>query len=860
MKIYNKNLKKLIEGGVYSKEMEHDACGVGIVASTEGKKSRKIVEYGIDALKAVWHRGAVDADGKTGDGAGIHIEIPSDFFIEKIELTGHEHNNSEICVGMVFLPKDDYTSQEKSKSIVETELTTNDFYIYGWRQVPVNTKVLGSRAEFTRPEIAQVIFRPNNEKLKNKELERQLFAVRKKIEKISIEMQLRDFYICSFSSRSIIYKGMFLAEALSDFYPDLKDERFISRFAIFHQRFSTNTSPSWELAQPFRALAHNGEINTFKGNYNWMKVHEEEMKSDLFNDIEDLKPVINSGDSDSAALDKVFELLNRSGQPAPLAKLMLIPDAWSKKSKTLPKNHQQLFNFLNSTMEPWDGPAALAATDNEWIIAAQDRNGLRPLRYIITKDKLLFAGSETGMIPIKEDKIISKGRLGPGEIIGVNLDKGKIYNNNEIKNYLSKEYKHFNNQIVDLDKKFPIEKEIFTLDGDELKKKQYVFGLSIEDLELILHPMVEDSKEATGSMGDDTPLAVLSDRYRPLNHYFRQNFSQVTNPPIDSLRENKVMSLRTRFGNLGNILNFDNLTKENIYVLDTPILSNSQFIKFKKYFEENSKIIDCTFSKNDNLKNSLDKIRSLSEAAAREGSKQLVLTDKNVNENRLAIPMVLAVGAINSHLIKKSLRGFVSINIETGDTLDTHSYATLLGVGATTINPYLAFESIRQRFNKKLFGNLNIEDCVKRYIKSVNAGLLKIMSKMGISVLSSYRGGCNFETVGLSRAIVSEYFPGVISRISGIGLMGIEKKIREIHKSAYLENLSVLPIGGLYKYRKNGETHQYQGNLIHMLQHAVTNNSYETYKKYAQNIYDLPPISLRDLVGFRKRYKKEKIE
>tara|TARA_B110000438_G_scaffold22267_2_gene20147 strand:- start:3509 stop:8011 length:4503 start_codon:yes stop_codon:yes gene_type:complete len=860
MKLYNKNLKKLINANIYSKEMEHDACGVGFVASIEGKKTRKIVEYGINALKAVWHRGAVDADGKTGDGAGIHLEIPSDFFTEKIELSGHVHNNSEICVGMVFLPKDDYPAQEKSKSIVETELTANNFYIYGWRQVPVNTKVLGSRAEFTRPEISQVIFRSNNKKLINKELERELFAVRKKIEKVSLEMQLRDFYICSFSSKSIIYKGMFLAEALSDFYPDLQDERFISRFAIFHQRFSTNTSPSWELAQPFRALAHNGEINTFKGNYNWMKVHEEEMKSNLFKNIEDLKPVINKGDSDSAALDKVFELLNRSGQPAPLAKLMLIPDAWSKKSKTLPKNHQQLFNFLNSTMEPWDGPAALAATDNEWIIAAQDRNGLRPLRYIITKDKLLFAGSETGMVPIEEDQIISKGRLGPGDIIGVNLDKGKIYNNNEIKNYLSKEYKHFNNQIFDLDKKFLIEKENFFFTGDKLRKKQYVFGLSIEDLELILHPMVEDSKEATGSMGDDTPLAVLSDRYRPLNHYFRQNFSQVTNPPIDSLRENKIMSLRTRFGNLGNILNFDNLTKENMYVLDTPILSNSQFIKFKKYFEENSKVIDCTFSKDDNLKNSLDKIRSLSEVAAREGLKQLILTDKKVDENKLAIPMVLAVGAINSHLIKKSLRGFVNLNIETGDTLDTHSYATLLGVGATTINPYLALDSIFQRFEKNLFGNLNIEDCIKRYIKSVNNGILKIMSKMGISVLSSYRGGCNFETVGLSRAIVSEYFPGVISRISGIGLIGIEKKIRKIHKDAYLENSSVLPIGGLYKYRKNGETHQYQGNLIHMLQHAVANNSYETYKKYAQNIYDLPPISLRDLVGFRKRYKKEKID
>ncbi|SVA22665.1 uncharacterized protein METZ01_LOCUS75519, partial [marine metagenome] len=860
MKLYKKNLKKLINSKVYHPNMEHDACGVGLVVSTEGKKSRKIVEYGIEALKAVWHRGAVDADGKTGDGAGIHVEISRDFFKEKIENYGRKYDGGEICVGMIFLPRNDYNAQEKCKTLIETELLNNNFYIYRWRQVPINTSVLGVKAELTRPEIVQVIFKSNDKKLKFKELERQLYVIRRTVEKKALNSRLKDFYICSFSSKSIIYKGMFLAETLSDFYPDLHDERFISRFAIFHQRYSTNTFPSWDLAQPFRALAHNGEINTLKGNINWMKVHEQEMNSELFKEMENLKPVINSGNSDSAALDNVFELLNRSGHPAPLAKLMLIPDAWSKKSKTLPKSHQQLFNFLNSVIEPWDGPAAIAATDNDWAIVANDRNGLRPLRYIVTNDKLLFAGSETGMVSLEENKIIRKGRLGPGQIIGIKLDKGRVYQNAEIKNYLAKEYKHFNNQIIDLDKKFYVKNEKRLFSGEELRKRQYVFGLSIEDLELILHPMVEDCKEATGSMGDDTPVAVLSDRYRPLNHYFRQNFSQVTNPPIDSLRENKVMSLKTRFGDMGNILDFNNLTEENIYVLDSPILSNSQFLKFKEYFDKSFTIIDCTFEKTSTLKKALDNIINLSEIAVREGIKQIILTDKNLNENKIPIPMLLAVGAINSYLIKMKLRAYVSLNIQTGEALDTHSYATLLGAGATTINPYLALDTIHQRYEKKLFGKLTIDECIKRYIQSVNNGLLKIMSKMGISVLSSYRGGGNFETVGLSRTIVSEFFPGITSKISGIGISGIEKKIREIHEQAFKENISVLPIGGIYKYRKNGETHQYQGNLIHMLQHAVTHKSFETYKKYAKAIYDLPPINLRDLIDFKKKYKNNSID
>ena len=504
-------------------------------------------------------------------------------------------------------------------------------------------------------------------------------------------------------------------------------------------------------------------------------------------------------------------------------------------------------------MEPWDGPAAVAATDNEWVIVGSDRNGLRPLRYTVTRDKLLFAGSETGMINLNEKKIVSKGRLGPGEILGVRIEKGKVYTNNAIKNYLAKEFKKFNNQIIDLDKKFPIENEKNQYSGSDLKKIQHCFGYSLEDLELILHPMAEDAKEATGSMGDDTPLAVLSDKYRPLYHFFRQNFSQVTNPPIDSLRENKVMSLKTRFGNLGNILDFSDLTEENIYVLDSPILSNNQFEKFVKYFGDNYRILNCIFDKEETLESSINKLKRDAEKAVREGVTQLILSDKNISETKLPMPMLLCIGAINTHLIKLGLRGYVSINVQTGDALDTHSFATLIGVGATTVNPYLAFDSLFQRYSKKLFGKFSFDECVSRYIKSVNFGLLKIMSKMGISVLSSYRGGCNFETVGLSRTIVKDYFPGVISKISGIGLSGIEKKIRGIHKDAFDIHSNILPIGGIYRYRKNGETHQYQGKLIHLLQAAVGSNSYDTYKKYTKGIYGLKPINLRDLIDFKNQ-------
>ena len=854
MNNYKKNKSLLKKTHNYKDEMEHDACGVGIIASTDGKKSRKVVEYGIEALKAIWHRGAVDADGKSGDGAGIQIEIAPEFFKEKILSTGHTPDEDKrICVGMVFLPRTDYTEQEKCREIIESALLEGNYYIYGWRQVPINPSVLGRTADQNRPEIAQVLFK-KNENLQTNDLERDLFETRKKIEKIARESQLKELYICSFSSRSIVYKGMFLAEMLSEFYPDLNDKKLTSRFAVFHQRYSTNTFPSWDLAQPFRTLAHNGEINTLKGNINWMKIHEQDMSSSLFKNVKDLKPVIRST-SDSGALDNVFELLVHSGKLAPLIKLMMIPDSWSKRSKTVPKNHQELFNFLNSTIEPWDGPAAICATDAKWVLASSDRNGLRPLRYTITSDNLFYAGSETGMIKISEEKIIEKGKLGPGQIIAIDLKKGKLFKDKEIKDLLAKDYKKYSKQIIDLEKKIYNESEKPNFLNEELRKRQYLSGLSIEDLELILHPMAEEGKEASGSMGDDTPVAVLSSHFRPVSHYFRQNFSQVTNPPIDSLRENKVMSLKTRFGNLGNILDFDNLTEENIYVLDSPILTNSQFTKFKKFFSKKTKIIDCTFEISSSLKERIESIREEAETSVREGSTCLILSDKNISSNKASIPSILTVGAVHSHLVKLGLRGYCSLNVECSDALDTHSFAILIGVGATTVNPYLAIDSIYQRYEKKLFGKSDFESCVVKFKKSIDAGLLKIMSKMGISVISSYRGGCNFEAVGLSRAIVSDYFPGMSSRISGIGIIGIEKKIKELHAKFNAKNVFTLPIGGLYRYRKSGENHQYQGKLIHLLQSAVGSGSYDQYKKYSAGIHNLPPINLRDLLEFKSSKK-----
>ncbi|MBV9521540.1 MAG: glutamate synthase large subunit, partial [Alphaproteobacteria bacterium] len=765
---FRANAAHLAANGLYDPAEEHDACGVGFVAAIDGKPRRAVVEAAINALKSVWHRGAVDADGKTGDGAGIHVQIPQDFFREHIQRTGHQPDGGQLAVGMIFLPRTDLEGQERCRSIVEAEILSFGYQIYGWRQVPVNIDVIGEKANATRPEIEQIMI-ADPRGTDAEAFERDLYILRRRIEKRAIADQVKDFYICSLSCRSLIYKGMFLAEQLTSFYPDLLDERFVSSFAIYHQRYSTNTFPTWPLAQPFRLLAHNGEINTLRGNINWMKSHETRMASEVFGEhIEDVKPVIQVGGSDSASLDAVFEVLVRAGRALPMVKAMMVPEA-AGNAKTMPPAHRDMYSYLNSVMEPWDGPAALAMTDGRWVLAAMDRNGLRPMRYAITQSGLIVTGSETGMVRLDEAEIVEKGRVGPGQMLGVDLAAGKLYRDRAIKDMLAatRPFSQWVGKITRIDSLIRGTNETAEFGRDELRRRQLAFGWSLEELELILHPMMEEAKEAVGSMGDDTPLAVLSHRYRGLHHFFRQNFSQVTNPPIDSLREKRVMTLRTRLGNLGNILDED-ASQCNLLQLDSPVLSNAEFAAMRAYMGDTAAEIDATFDPQAGpsaLRDGIRRIQREAEDAVREGCTHVVLSDKAVGAQRAPIPMILATGAVHAHLVRQQLRTFTSLNVRSGECLDVHYFAVLIGVGATTVNAYLAQESIADRQRRGLFGNLSLKEAVQHYKKAVDKGLLKVMSKIGISVISSYRGGCNFEAIGLSRALVGEFFPGMQSRI-----------------------------------------------------------------------------------------------
>ncbi|QHQ36529.1 glutamate synthase large subunit [Algicella marina] len=843
---------RLAKDGLYREEQEHSSCGVGLVVAIDGQPRRQVVEAGITALKAIWHRGAVDADGKTGDGAGIHVQIPVDFFRDQVRRTGHEPGDEMLAVGMVFLPRTNFSAQEACRTIVETEVLRMGYTIYGWRHVPVDISVLGEKANATRPEIEQILIR-NSKGVDEETFERELYVIRRRIEKQAAGM--KDLYFASLSCRSIIYKGMMLAEQVAEFYPDLKDERFESAFAIYHQRYSTNTFPQWWLAQPFRMLAHNGEINTLKGNINWMRSHEIRMASDAFGDLqEDIKPIVAAGASDSAALDGVFEVMVRAGRSAPMAKAMLVPEAWSKIATKMPEAWVDMYNYSNAVMEPWDGPAALAMTDGRWVCAGLDRNGLRPMRYVVTNDGLVIAGSETGMVPVDESRVVERGALGPGQMLAVDMTEQRLFHDTELKDLLanSRPFGEWVGSINALEDVLQTEAEAPLFEGNELRKRQIAAGFSLEDLETILAPMAEDAKEAIGSMGDDTPSAVLSEQYRPLSHFFRQNFSQVTNPPIDSLREHRVMSLKTRFGNLKNVLDEDNNQTE-IVTLDSPVVSNAQFDAMATYFGEDAVALDCTFpagGERNTLREALEDIRQQAEEAVRAGAKHIMMSDAGQSESRVAMPMILATSAVHSWLTRKGLRTFCSLNVRSAECMDPHYFAVLIGCGATTVNAYLAEDSLADRIKRGLLDQ-TLDVAVERFREAVNQGLLKIMSKMGISVISSYRGGLNFEAVGLSRAMVAEYFPGMLSRISGIGVSGIKKQVEAVHAKGWKLGQDVLPIGGLYKSRRSGETHAWGAQAMHVLQSACDRSSYDLWKQYSQMMRSAPPIHLRDLLDFK---------
>ncbi len=859
---YEKNRNLLIKAGAYDPADEHDACGVGLVASIDGSARREIVELAIKSLKNVWHRGAVDADGKTGDGAGIMLDIPQEFFKRQVVRTGHKAKNAIVAVGMIFLPRTDFAAQDEARTIVESELLKAGCYMYGWRQVPIDVSVIGAKADSTRPAIEQVMFRPPKSWDVDK-LERELYIVRRRIEKRALAAALPGFYVCSLSGRVLVYKGMFLAEHIDTFYPDLKHKLFTSKAALYHQRYSTNTFPQWWLAHPFRMIAHNGEINTVRANTNFMKNHEIKMASSAFGRrAEDVKPVIQKGSSDSAALDAVFELLVRAGRSVPLAKTLLVPEAYSKRTELMPDNWRAFYEYCNAVMEPWDGPAALVGYDGQWVMAGLDRNGLRPLRYAINDAGILAVGSEIGTTPMDEKSIVTKGAIKPGRLVAVDLAAGKFFDSDQIINELAtaKPYGEWVQKTVELDEKLSGPEPEPDMSGATLMRAQLACGQSREEIDLILKPMAEQGKESIGSMGDDTPLAVLSDQYRPLSHFFRQKFSQVTNPPIDPLRETRVMGLKTRFRNLRNILAdgpflLDEKTDE-MYVLESPVISNGMYARYMDMVGDNAEVLDCTFAPpkpgsrhGSALSALLKRIKKQAEKAVRSGIENIVLSDVNLGPDNVAAPIILCVGGVHSHLIAQGLRANCSIIVRSAECLDTHYFAVLIGAGATVVNPYMTQYTLAELAQNGTLG-VDAKTALANYRKSIDDGLLKIISKSGISVISSFRGGNNFEALGLSRSLVDAYFPGMTSRISGIGLAGLEQKIVHQHKLAFTSVRPRLPIGGFYRKRTGSERHAYGADMITDLQTAVRTGDYQLYKKFSARVDGQAPIQIRDLLDF----------
>ena len=867
--------KNLRDNGLYRDNFEHDACGVGIVADIHGRASRRVVEMGIAALSALWHRGAVSSDGKTGDGAGIHIAIPVEFFTNLINEMGYnlpltvdnkKPDEKKFAVGMIFLPRTNLEASERTREIIEGEVIKEGFRIFGWRQVPTDVSHLGDLASANRPEIEQLLIE-NSRHMATDVFERTLYILRRRIEKKFLAENLLSSYICSLSCRSIIYKGLFLAEHLADFYPDMKRKDFVSHFALYHQRYSTNTFPAWPLAQPFRVIAHNGEINTLPANINWMRNREKRMEDDHFPNIEDILPIVQPHTSDSGVLDNVFELYLRAARPLPEVKSLLMPEAF-EQNPLLDKSLSDFYHYAHGVMEPWDGPAAICAVDGDWVLAGLDRNGLRPLRFVVTNSDLLIIGSESGMVKLKDEEVIERGRVGPGEMIGINFADKKLYRDGQLKSLVANKYP-YGDWIKKVDSLQAIVKKhdkkdeaIEKVDSATLLYRQELAGWSMEDLELILDEMMLQGKEATGSMGDDSPLAVLSEQFRGLHHFFKQNFAQVTNPPIDSLRERHVMSLSTRLNNLGNNLN-PHEKQLNFIELPSPILLPSEWRALNHHVKDAAETIACYFNPCDTkgrgklaLKLALDDIKDRAIHAAAAGKNYIMLdnrSDNNLGGEHIPIPMILAASTVHTALAARGLRSFVSINVICDEALDTHHFAVLVGIGATTITPALSYHSIADRFNKGLCPKgMTLEQATKNYQKSINDGLLKIMSKMGIAVISSYRGGQMFEAVGLSRALTHEFFPGVLSRISGLGLEGLSQ-ILEGHFAAAKDKAGkFLSVGGFYRFRASGGQHGWDPDAIHLLQDAVSKNSYGLFKKYLERIYELPPIHIRDLLEIKK--------
>ena len=854
--------------GLYNPAFEHDACGIGFIANIKSNKSHQIVSDALTILENMEHRGACGCENNTGDGAGITIQTPHEFFFDECLKQGvHLPAFGKYAAGTIFFPKD-LPLREECRNIFNRAAEKLGLEIIHYRKVPVNQTDIGQTALSVEPEIEQVFVACPDHISNTDEFERKLFVLRNYVSHTINNTVKKDeigFYISSLSHKIIIYKGQLTSTQLRHYYTDLSDKRIVSAFGLVHSRFATNTFPSWKLAQPFRYIAHNGEINTVQGNLNWLKTSEKGFKSPLFTpeEIDMILPVVSGMQSDSACLDNMIELLTLTGRSLPHVMMMLIPEAWDGNDQMDPVK-KAFYEYHASFMEPWDGPASISFTDGKIIGATLDRNGLRPSRYCITTDDRVVLASETGVLPIDPKLVKEKGRLQPGKMFVVDLENGKIISDQELKQTIcsQKPYSEWLNKYKIRLEELPEPRVLFThLENDQIFKYQKAFGYSREDLDMIISPMALDGKEPLGSMGTDVPLAILSDQPQHLTSYFKQLFAQVTNPPIDPIRERLVMSLVTFAGSNGNLLVEDPLACHSVS-LKHPVLSNHELEQIRSIdtgiFQ--AKTLQCYFradGKPGSLQKGIDRLCRYATDSVEDGFKVLILSDRAIDSDHAPIPSLLATAAVHHHLIRKGFRGEVGVIVEAGDVWEVHHFACLIGFGATAINPYLALSTIRDlKLNNKLDTTLDVDYLKKNYIKAVNDGLLKVFSKMGISTLQSYQGAQIFEIVGINKSVVDKCFTGATSRIEGVGFDEIAKEALAKHYVAFSKKgkpFERLAEGGVYEWRKTGEFHMFNPQTIHLLQFATRMKDYGVFKKYSKLVNDQSEkaCTLRSLFQFK---------
>ncbi len=864
----NNELVKLAEGKscLYRPEDEHDSCGVGFIADINGDKSKRVLQLGLQSLCNLTHRGALDADAKTGDGAGVLTQIPHKLLRAALSEMGHQlYNENDLGVGVFFLPRENSYATGRIRSLAESICHRRELFIFGWRKVPVNVNVLGLKASMTMPVIEHLLVgRP--EGMSDDDFERTLYLVRKELEHATAQDGIKDFYVASFSQRVISYKALLISTSLEKFYKDLAAEDYETAICVYHQRYSTNTFPTWPLCQPFRTLAHNGEINTIRGNRNFMKAREADLAASVWgDDIKLLNQVIQPGGSDSASLDNVLELLTLSGRSILHSMMMLVPPAW-RAEKGISPEQAEFYEYHRSIVEPWDGPAALAFTDGITVAACLDRNGLRPARYKLTADGILSLGSEVGTVKFDDSTVIQKGRLAPGEMIAVDTAAGRLLRENEIKQELAtrRPYgKWIKDNLIRLENlaKGQADKKVGGLDIISLTQQQVAFGYSKEEIEMILKPMITNGQEPVGSMGDDTPLAVLSQQPRLLYTYFKQLFAQVTNPPIDPIRERLVMTLVTTMGPRRNIL-AESPEHAAVVMSKSPILLGHEFDALKQLGDKGHKhqVFDVTWPLSEGklgLEHALKQLCIDAEKAVESGASILILSDRAVDHQRVAMPMLLAVGGIHHHLTRVGKRMRCSLVAESGEARDVHQMACLLGYGVSTIYPYLALETAHELHDDgALPDDLTLNQALLNYRGAIEKGILKIMSKMGNSVLNSYRGAEIFEAVGIGSQVIFDCFANTPSQLDGIGYSHIAEESLKRHSMAYEVSVpeeGELKLGdyGFYRFRRNGELHAVTPPVIKSFHAFVRKNDPEDYKKYVAALHEATPHSLRNLMEIK---------